>query len=88
MKSIEVDEAIEEYYDIPVEKSNLDGNYDYYGNESFKFKDLTSQKLQELYDLLALQNQHPEFNKTIKLQNAFYINNPLAQSTIVLTCHY
>jgi len=37
-------------------------------NKEFAYQKLTSQKLQDYYDLLLLQNQHPEFQNEIKEQ--------------------
>lgn len=55
----EMDAAIEAF---EAEISSVD---DY---ESFDYQYITAQKLQDLYDLLVLQKQYPEFNDAIALQ--------------------
>lgn len=45
---------------------------------SFIYENLSSQKLQEMYDLISLKLENPEFEETIKLQLKTYTNDSIS----------
>ncbi|WP_299890068.1 hypothetical protein [uncultured Lacinutrix sp.] len=63
MEANEID--ISEYKESAIEESE---RIEIIGNNSFSYKDISTEKLQELYDLLALKEKHPEFNEKIESQ--------------------
>lgn len=44
---------------------------------NFIYEELAIQKLQEMYDLISLKEQHPEFSKAIKSQLKAYTNDSI-----------
>ncbi|AUC74591.1 hypothetical protein [Olleya sp. Bg11-27] len=47
---------------------------------TFEYQELSSQKLQELYDLISLKETHPEFSETISSQLKDYTNDSISSS--------
>jgi len=48
--------------------------------EIFKYQELSTIKLQELYDLLTLKHEHPEFKESIESQLKNYTNDIMINS--------
>ncbi len=65
MDTIELDDRME----TAIEKPAI---------ESFLYQELSTVKLQELYDLLALKQEHPEFKESIETQLENYTNDTMA----------
>ncbi len=57
-------------------------------SETFEYQHLTTQKLQDYFDLLLLQQQHPEFKKSITIQlqkllkDSIALSHPVQEITI------
>jgi len=71
-------------YEIEDDKNNPVSNNNYTFSiidKNFDHKELTAQKLQELYDLSSLKNTHPEFKRSIELQ----LKNFTKDSTLLST---
>ncbi|BAO74838.1 hypothetical protein WPG_0608 [Winogradskyella sp. PG-2] len=64
----------EEAYEVATEELDAEDIDDYEIAPSFNAP-LVSQKLQDFYDLLALQNQHPEFTNEVVKQLKSYTND-------------
>ena len=72
------DYFIEEEAEELMEINDLEEDYDYLKEEFInQDKSLVSQKLQDFYDLLALQSNHPEFQDDVELQLKNYTKDSL-----------
>ncbi|MCP5064755.1 MAG: hypothetical protein GY936_20150 [Ignavibacteriae bacterium] len=58
---------------IETEDFNIESN-------TFVYEELSTQKLQEMYDLISLKHKHPEFAETIKSQLKDYTNENVITS--------
>ena len=67
-----MDMELEEFY-IP-EQPKIDTN-------TFDYKELTTEKLQELYDVLTLIQKHPEFRESLTSQLKTFTKDSLAVTT-------
>lgn len=79
--SINMEYAVE---DEIFEMDGIGSNFEYHTpennhiTETFKYQELTTEKLQEFLDLIALQQKHPEFRDDIKQQLKNYTNDSLS----------
>ena len=63
---------IEEAINTLINEKNTENN------TTFLYKNMTTEKLQEFLDLIALQNKHPEFSEEIKSQLKNYTKDSLS----------
>ena len=73
-EGVRMDLELEEFY-IP-EEATVDNK-----TETFEFKELTTEKLQELYDVLTLIQKHPEFKDSLTSQLKTFTKDSLAVIT-------
>ena len=67
----------DETYEMAAEELDIEVVSDYEVTPSFNTP-LINQKLQDFYDLIALQNQHPEFTDEVAEQLKNYTNDSLS----------
>ena len=65
-----------ESVEMKVEEKLVEKNTE--NNTTFLYKNMTTEKLQEFLDLIALQNKHPEFSEEIKSQLKNYTKDSLS----------
>lgn len=78
MKSMDMN-AVEAEASQYKEKS-IEEDFEIPQNNSFTHQNISTEKLQELYDLLALKQKHPEFNDKIQSQLKNYTNDTFQTS--------
>ena len=71
-EGVRMDMELEEFY-IPETTIN--------DTKSFEHKELTTEKLQELYDVLTLIQKHPEFRESLKSQLKTFTEDSLTVDT-------
>lgn len=67
---------------MEIEKEVTKDISDTSDNQIFLNKELTKEKLQELYDLIVLKNEHPEFKVSINKQLKSYVNDSIPNKAI------
>ncbi|MDG4716871.1 hypothetical protein [Winogradskyella marincola] len=74
--AMETKKATSESYDI-IATEEVDA-YEAPADAEYEFSNqLVNQKLQDFYDLLALQSEHPEFNKEVSKQLKNFTNDSI-----------